>query len=165
MHSRIMGVTTLEEWNKRQDMELDEDETYPFADYVDHDVDDDDDFNWFIDVLGRHSDPTLMTVDSTNRTIQFHKGFKAKYFKDQFAKLVKAIMNPKMFDSFCGELKRTNHCSEYIPDMYDLKKLVDEEYSFYVADEFNCWETLDMFVRHIDYDVVYKVYDSLDYYY
>lgn len=164
MHSRIIGLVEKDYYDNHKDehsWELYYDDEVPhFADYTDSDTDVAEDFMWLVQVLVHDTDSSLMEVDDKELTIKFKPGFKERYFKDKWDALVKKLLgNPDSFDEFCG-LK-----GPFPGFDYDLKKLIDEEYSFYIADEYGGYETLDHFVRSINYDKTYKCFDSVDYHY
>ena len=164
MHSRIFGVTEKEYFDTHQeehDWELNYDYDVPsFADYTSTDTDLEDDLEWLVQCLGYDTDKSLFEYDKSEHTIKFKPGFKEAYFKPKWDKLLKQVLgNPDAFDQFCGNAKHSNDI------MYDVRKCIDEEFGFYVADEYGNWETMDSFVRRMDYDKTYKVFDSVDYHY
>ena len=163
MHSRILGFVEKDYYDSHKDShdwELYFEDTPSFADYISDDSDLDEDFEWLVQALVHDTDSSLLDVDMNEHTIKFKPGFKEAYFKPKFDKLVKQIIgNEDFFDQFCGTSKNSRL------DMYDFKKLIDEEFGFYIADEHSCWETLDTFVRSINYDKTYLCFDSLDYHY
>ena len=164
MHSRIIGMIDKQYFDTHQDehsWELDYEYDVPsFADYTSDDTDLAEDFEWLVQVLVHETDSALLEVDMKELTIKFKPGFKEMYFKPKWDKLIKKVLgNPDAFDQFCGLTRNSNDI------MYDIKKCIDEEYSFYIADEYSSWQTLDSFIRDIDYDKVYKAFDSVDYHY
>lgn len=164
MHSRIIGITEKQYFDTHQDehdWELNYDYDVPdFADYTSTDTDLADDFEWLVKCLIHDTDASLLDVNMNELTIKFKPGFKERYFKPKWDKLLKQVLgNPAAFDQFCGLSKNSNDI------MYDVKKCIDEEYGFYIADEYGSWETLDSFIREIDYDKTYKCFDSVDYHY
>lgn len=164
MHSRIFGIVDLDYYNTedfRQGSILDHyEECLPdFADYVSGDVDINEDFDWLIESLTHSTDASLIEFDKNNLTIKFKSGFKEKYFQENWDKLIKTLIgNPDSFNAFCGLNKNVDFS-------YNLKKLISEEFGFYVSDDYGSYETLDDFIRSVSYDKEYKVFDCVDYHY
>lgn len=164
MHSRIFGIVDLDYYNTedfRQGSILDHyEECLPdFADYVSGDVDINEDFDWLIESLTHSTDASLIEFDKNNLTIKFKSGFKEKYFQEKWDTLIKTLIgNPDSFNAFCGLNKNVDFT-------YNLKKLISEEFGFYVSDEYGSYETLDDFIRSVSYDKEYKVFDVIDYHY
>lgn len=158
MHSRIFGIMPYEDWKAMKDKPVIDyyDEPPHFVDYTDDDTDLNEDFDWLSESLQRNGCDSYVTIDKTNLTIKFKKGFKQAYFKNRFDEFVKAVLAPEMFDNFCGEGK---------VDMYRIKKLIELDYEFYAADEYGGYETMDSFLRRVDYDTEYKVFQSIDYHF
>ena len=159
MHSRVMGVMPLDDFEKYypdDPPELHFEETPSFADYYNEDTDLNEDFLWMLDVLSTTSKASeLIDINDKELTFKFKPGFKEAYFKRSWDNLVKTILSPDSFESFCG-LSGSDFA-------WKLKKIVDDHTNFYIADDYSCYETLDSWVRNIDYDKTYKVFDSLDY--
>lgn len=162
MHSRIFGIVEKEFYEQKKnefDWELVYDEPLYFADYTDNETDIPDDFDWLVQSLVKDTDAALLEVDDKELTITFKPGFKERYFKTKWDSLVRSIIgDPDSFDKFCG-------LDKDIDFSYRLGKLIDEKYGFYVADEYGSYETLDNFIRAIDYGKTYKVFDTVDYHY
>ena len=164
MHSRIFGIVDLDYYNTedfRQGSILDHyEECLPdFADYVSGNVDINEDFDWLIESLTHSTDSSLIEFDKNNLTIKFKSGFKEKYFQEHWDKLIKTLIgNPDSFNAFCGLNKNVDFA-------YNLKKLISEEFGFYVSDDYGSYETLDDFIRSVSYDKEYKVFDCVDYHY
>lgn len=165
MHSRIFGITEKNFFDENQDnyawnLHIFECETPGFADYCSLDTELDEDCDWLVGVLKHDTDKALVDYNPTDHTIKFKPGFKELYFKPKWEKLLKQVLgNPDAFDQFCGNAKHSNDI------MYDVKKCIDEEFGFYVADDYGSYETFDSFVRRIDYDETYVIYASVDYHY
>lgn len=162
MHSRIFGIVERDYYDKnidKFDWELDYDDSLPgFADYINHDTDINQDFKWLVECLINKADRSLIEVDNNVLTIKFKPGFKEAYFREKWADLIKNLVgSPDSFEQFCG-IKPTDFA-------YRCKKLLDEEYEFYTADEYSDYSTLDEFIRHVKYDTEYVVFDSVDYHY
>ena len=163
MHSRILGIVekdfyennkTMYDWN----LNVLEYETPGFADYCSTDTEVDKDFMWLVECLVYNTDSALIDIDDKELTIQFRPGFKEAYFRKKWETLVKNVIGaPDAFDQFCGN-KQTDFS-------YRCKKLLSEEYGFYVADEYGSYETLDDFIRRVNYDEVYKCFASCDYHF
>ena len=167
MHSRIFGLIEKDFYDNHKaeyDWKLSgyygEDVPH-FADYVNEDTDIDKDFMWLIEnfVNGKGIDTSLFDIDDKELTITFHKGFKEAYFRKAWEDLVKNVIGSSdAFEKFCG----VNGSDDFA---YRCKKLISTEYGFYVADEMGCWETMDEFIRRINYDKTYKCFDTVDYHY
>lgn len=161
MHSRIFGMVEKDYYDNHKDehdWELDYDEEVPhFADYTDSDTNVEEDFMWLVENIVQASDSSLIDIDDKELTIKFKPGFKERYFRKSWEELVKNVLSADAFEQFCG-IKNTDFA-------YRCKKLLSEEYGFYIADEYSCYETLDEFIRRIDYDKTYKCFDSVDYHY
>ena len=163
MHSRILGIVDKDfyaahideySWN----LNCFEYETPGFADYCSTDTDLDKDFMWLIECIVFETDAALINIDDKELTIQFRPGFKEAYFRKKWETLVKNVIGaPDAFDQFCGN-KHTDFS-------YRCRKLLSKEFGFYVADEYGSYETLDDFIRGVDYDKTYKVFASVDYHY
>lgn len=167
MHSRIIGLTDKQYFEEHPDEFEDaqlvlesrfEDPLPYFADYVSSDTDLGDDFNWLIESLVHKTDSALMDIDMNEHTIKFKPGFKERYFQDKWNVLVKQIIGaPNAFESFCGTNK-----SDFV---YTCKNLMSTEFEFYISDEYAGYETLDEFIRRVNYDVTYKCFATLDYHF
>ena len=162
MHSRIMGVMPLDEYNKYypdEPPELYYEETPSFADYYSEDTDLNEDFLWLLEVLSKTSNrPELIEVDDKELTLKFKSGFKEAFFRKSWEEIVKTVLSSESFEGFCGLARPGGYSISY-----KLKKLIDDHTGFYMADEHSCYETLDSWVRYLDYDKTYKIFDSLDY--
>lgn len=166
MHSRILGIVEKSFYdenidNYNWDLSIFEDEVPGFADYCNTNTEIDKDFIWLIEVLvnQRHIDTSLFDIDDKELTIKFKPGFKEAYFRDKWETLIKNVIGtPDAFEQFCGINDRTDFA-------YRCKKLINEEYGFYVADEYGSYETLDDFIRRINYDETYKCFASCDYHF
>ena len=164
MHSRIMGIVEknyYDEHKDEHDWKLSwfyADEVPHFADYCSEDTDVDEDFMWLIECLVQRTDSSLIDIDDKELTIKFKPGFKEAYFRKKWETLVKNVIGaPDAFEQFCG-IKQTDFA-------YRCRKLLNEEYSFYVSDEEGCYETLDEWIRKINYDKTYKCFDTVDYHF
>ena len=166
MHSRIFGIVEKNYYEKHKndyDWKLDmfEDETPSFADYCSTNTDTDKDFMWLIELFvnDRHIDTSLFDIDDKELTIKFKPGFKEAYFRSHWETLVKNVIGaPDAFEQFCGINDRTDFA-------YRCRKLINEEYGFYVSDEYGDYETMDDFIRRVKYEQTYKVFASVDYHY
>lgn len=165
MHSRIFGIVKKYYYDNHRDehdWELSGfygDDVPSFADYVSEDTDIDKDFLWLVDTLSRNISTSLIDVDDKNLTITFKEGFKEAYFRDNWNKLIKNLIgDPDSYARFCGNIKDYDLS-------YRLGQLISEKYGFYMSDEYGSYDTLDDFLRTIDYNVEYKIFDSLDYHY
>ncbi len=164
MHSRILGIVEkdyYEEHKDEHDWKLSwfyGEEVPHFADYCSEDTDVDKDFMWLVECLVHDTDSSLINIDDKELTIQFRPGFKEAYFRKKWETLVKNVIGaPDAFEQFCG-IKQTDFA-------YRCKKLLSEEYGFYVSDEYGSYETLDEFIRRVNYDKTYKCFDTVDYHY
>lgn len=167
MHSRIFGLIEKDYYDNHKDEHnwklswFYGDEVPSFADYVSEDTDIDKDFIWLIEhfVNDKGIDTSLFDIDDKELTITFHKGFKEAYFRKNWEDLVKKVIGSSdAFEKFCG----VNGSDDFA---YRCRKLINTEYGFYVSDEYGGLETMDEFIRRINYDKTYKCFDSLDYHY
>lgn len=166
MHSRIFGIVEKNYYEKHKndyDWKLDmfEDETPSFADYCSTNTDTDKDFMWLIEIFvnERHIDTSLFDIDDKELIIKFKPGFKEAYFRSHWETLVKNVIGaPDAFEQFCGINDRTDFA-------YRCRKLINEEYGFYVSDEYGDYETMDDFIRRVKYEQTYKCFASVDYHY
>lgn len=163
MHSRIVGMIEKDFYDQHIDdysWKLDYDDNLPwFADYVDDDTDIDKDFMWLVECITLKADSSLIDIDDKELTIKFHKGFKEAYFRDAWETLIKKVIgDPEAFEKFCG----VNDKDDFV---YRCEKCLNEKFEFYIADEYGGYETLDQWLRRINYDTVYKCFDSVDYHF
>lgn len=166
MHSRIFGIVEKSFYeeninNYNWDLSVLEYEVPSFADYCNTNTEIDKDFIWLIEnfVNAKHIDTSLFDIDDKELTIKFKPGFKEAYFRSKWENLIKNVIgSPDAFEQFCGINDRTDFA-------YRCRKLINEEYGFYVADEYGNYETLDDFIRRINYDEVYKCFASCDYHF
>lgn len=165
MHSRIFGIVKKDYYDNHKDEHDWElswfygDDVPSFADYVSEDTDIDKDFRWLVDTLSKATSTSLIYVDDKKLTITFKEGFKEVYFRNQWNELIKNLIGyPDSYDRFCGNIKDYDLS-------YRLGQLISEKYGFYVSDEYGSYDTLDDFLRTIDYNIEYKIFDSLDYHY
>ena len=153
MHSRIfkiVGKDCLDLVKKSPSLLFVYEEEVPhFADYV-VDSDLDEDFKWLVSYLKKCEN--YIEVSKDHRSIIFLKGFKHFYFESNF-NILKEIFNSD------------DGLDKFINNSWLISNLVDEKFSFYVADEYNCWETFDSFLRYMEEDKIYYVIDSVDYHY
>lgn len=165
MHSRIMGIVKKAYYDAHKD-EMDwklsgfyGDDVPYFADYCSEDTDLEKDFLWLVETLSRRTSPLLIDIDDKNLTIIFKEGFKDAYFRKSWNDLLKNLIgSPDSYDRFCGNIKDCDVA-------YRLGQLINEKYGFYISDEYCSYDTLDDFIRSVDYDKEYKVFDSVDYHY
>lgn len=165
MHSRIFGIIEKQFYEDNIDqynwnLDIFEEQAPSFADYCNTNTDLDKDFKWLIEVFinDRHIDPAFLDIDNKDLTIKFNPGFKEAYFRENWETFIKNVIGyPDAFDQFCGN-KQTDFA-------YRCKNLLSEEYGFYVSDEYGCYETLDDFIRRVNYDKTYKCFKSVDYHY
>lgn len=156
MHSRILGITTKQYYDEYlnesgENMKLPDfemmDQLPGWADYVDTDTDLQSDFEWFCNCI----ENKYLHYNIEKHTIKFDKGFAEEYFKNRFQKL-KEIINAddglKLFSNGTG---------------HTIARLVQDKGGFIISDEDGSWDELDDFIRNIDYDVEYIVFDSVDY--
>lgn len=166
MHSRIFGIVEKNFYDENIDnynwnLDIFEDDIPSFADYCSTNTDTDKDFIWLIEffVNERHIDTSLFDIDDKELTIKFKPGFKEAYFRSHWETLVKNVIGaPDAFEQFCGINDRTDFA-------YRCRKLINEEYCFYVSDEYGGYETMDDFIRRVNYDETYKCFKSVDYHY
>lgn len=159
MHSRIMGILTKENYNKL----LEEnggsipmpnftlfDRLPGWADYVDDEVNFEEDFEWFCGFLNNNND--YFEYNPETHTIRFTKGFKEQYFKDRFEKLKEILNAENGLERFCSD-----------GASYEFKSTVEDETGFLVTDDYGDWMNLDQFIRDLDCGEEYVVFGSLDY--
>lgn len=159
MHSRIMGVLTKENYNKLMEENsgiikmpnfAEFDHLPGWADYVDDEVNFEEDFEWFCDFLNTNND--YFEYNPETHTIRFTKGFKEQYFKNRFEKLREMLNAEDGFEKFCSD-----------GASYMLKSAVEDETGFLVTDDYGDWMNLDQFIRYLDCGEEYVVFGSLDY--
>lgn len=159
MHSRIMGILTKENYNKLMEendgvIEMPDFCSYDrlpgWADYVDDEVDFEDDFKWFCEFLNTDND--YFEYNPETHTIKFTKGFKEQYFKDRFKNLKEMLNAENGLEKFCSD-----------GASYELKSMVEDETGFLVTDDYGDWMNLDQFIRYLNCDEEYVVFGSLDY--
>lgn len=164
MHSNIYGIIKKSEYDIRvsegDKIELDfYDELPHFADYV-SDVDDIlEEIEWLKEYfIGEHKVPeSLFSIDMTEQTIKFMPGFKEAYFAESWQDLIKCILNSKAYADFCGI------SGHGLTDR--IKRNLGEDCGFYVADEYSCYETIDSFIRGVQVEETYKIFDVVDYHF
>lgn len=164
MHSNIYGIITKREYDIRvsagEETILDyADELPHFADYV-SDVDDiQEAIGWLKEhfTLGHKIPESLFSIDMTEQTIKFMPGFKEAYFAEAWQNLVKCVLNSNAYADFCG-ISGNGLTAR-------IKRNLEEDYGFYVADEYSCYETMDSFIRRIQVEETYKIFDIVDYHF
>lgn len=161
MHSRIFGIITKEEYEEyiecNGELEMPkwqfEENLPPEMDYVDGDVNFEEDCQWLIKCLKQNSNK--LEYDENTHVIKFLSGFKEEYFKKKWDTLHSFIHQPDAFDQFC---KNT-----MLP--FRMSETINDRYSFYQCDENGGYETFDNFVRYLDTNKEYVIFGSLDYHY
>ena len=160
MHSRIFGIVTTEfhdaNYTKLQYALDYTGIDLPFADYTDTDTDVDQDVQWFAEFLRDRADG-FFDVNEKEGTFIFHEGFKEAFFKQPWKELVEALLKEDSFKAFCG-LKGSFNAFPF-----DIKQMVEDTMGFHVADHTGSCETLDSFVRNLEYEKEYIVFDTVDY--
>lgn len=159
MHSRIMGILTKENYNK---LAKENNGVIPmpdftcfdrlpgWADYVDDDVNFEDDFKWFCEFLNKDSDYFEYNPDT--HVIKFTKGFKEQYFEKRFDELKDLLNSENGLKNFCS-----------YDTSYTLKNLIEDETGFLVTDDYGDCMNLDQFIRYLNHNEEYVVFGSLDY--
>lgn len=159
MHSRIMGILTKRNYNKlakENDGVISmPDFTYfdrlpGWADYVNDDVNFEDDFKWLCQFLNKDNDCFEYNPDT--HVIRFTKGFKGQYFKKRFDELKDLLNSENGLENFCSS-----------NTSYTLKSLIEDETGFLVTDDCGDCVNLDQFIRCLNYNEEYVVFGSLDY--
>ena len=121
-----------------------------WADYVNDDVNFEDDFKWFCQFLNKDNDCFEYNLDT--HVIRFTKGFKEQYFKKRFDELKDLLNSENGLENFCSS-----------NTSYTLKSLIEDETGFLVTDDCGDCVNLDQFIRCLNYNEEYVVFGSLDY--
>ena len=118
----------------------------PIADYVSNECNREEDIAWFMQLYGKHG----VVFDKDKECFIFKEGFKESYFKDRYDK-IKDDMHNLTLEEFSSDPNK----------VYMIKRYVEERFGFYVY--FDHAETLDSFVRELEYDTEYYVGETIDY--
>ncbi len=97
------------------------------------------------------------TFDEKKETIVFHPGFRNAFFAHRFEELKQAVEKLTL-DQFSQENDTNDGLS-----VYRLKKMVETTDGFYVFGEGGYLQTLDTFVRELQYNTTYYIGGILDY--
>lgn len=153
MLGTIFGIVDSKTYSEHLDMSLPmSSENYYFADYTSRDVSIEEHIKELRDFLIRCGCASYFLIQNDNRII-FKEGFKENYFHKKFETLMQSLLTPDNFAKFCNNCQWT----------YDLRMCIDKEYGNYVSDEYGSWGTFDDFVRTLEYNTEYVVFDALDY--
>lgn len=163
MHSNVYGIVPIDVYNNDPEMKLHyySWDTLPsFCDYMEPIEE-----AKFPDEAARihlhlfndaKVSPDLFELDEDNLTIKFKEGFKEAYFRSRWDLLVKTVLTSSdAFAQFSG--------LKYGPLIDTVLKTINREGNFYVADEYGGYDTFDNFIRSINYDTTYKIFDIWDY--
>jgi hypothetical protein len=155
MHSNIFQ---LERTPLREEEFVTEEEFYDgfvgiVADYVDSDIDREEEILYFINQLK----PYGIIYNPEEQSIVFKEGFKEKYFLEKFNKL-KQLTSELTLEEFAGietfdELK-----------LWKIKQLIEDKFGTYIYTE-NCWMPLDAFLREMEEGEKYYFGSVIDYHY
>lgn len=158
MHSRILGVTPNDYYKEvggdlKLPLDIYQEELPYFADYV---IKPEctslrEDFEWFIECLTYNEQlKDYIVYNNKKLTFSIKQGFKEIYFNEKYEKAKTLLLD---YNNFCNKVP------------YDLENAIDSKYGFYIADEGGSYDTLDNFIRLVDYNKEYKMFDSLDYHF
>lgn len=157
MHSRIMGILTKENYNKLMkenggSIPMPDftvfDRLPGWADYVNDDVDFQDDFAWLCEYLNND----YFEYNSETHIIKFQKGYKEEFFKKRFNLLKEIINKENALEVFCNPT-----------ESWEMRTCIRDETGFLITDDYGSWDYLDEFIRYLETDVEYVVFGSLDY--
>lgn len=171
MHSRILGIMSKKEVEQAREYEeelklplWDFEENIPyFADYVGEAENFEEDFDWVVECLQVVSNKFITNKET--HSIKFLKGFKEEYFKGRYDKIKEFFDNPASLEVFCGIVSETKNKYQIGDELYQIQSLIEKESSFYVSDLDGTYETLDSFIRNINEDEEYIIFDTIDYHY
>ena len=157
MHSRIMGILTKENYNKLTEENGGSipmpdftvfDSLPGWADYVNDDVDFQDDFAWLCEYLNND----YFEYNPETHVIKFQKGYKEEFFKKRFNLLKEIINKENALEVFCSPT-----------ESWEMRTCIRDETGFLITDDYGSWDYLDEFIRYLETDVEYVVFGSLDY--
>lgn len=109
---------------------------------------------WLFDFLRRISDKVTLKNDA----LRFKEGFREEYFSLRYTELKELVKN----------LSLTAFVSDDVPesmDLYRIENAIEDRYSFYVLREGYGYQTLDRFVRTVEYDKDYHIGGIGDYHF
>lgn len=156
MHSRIYQISKTP--IDREDY-IEEDKYYDhwftsrIADYVNGDTNRDDDIEWLRDCYENKG----LSFGKDDNGEYFIIENKAKYFESDFEGFQRTLneLSKKTLDDFIG------HTNEML--MFRLNNLYEDEYGFYVEDEYCGCATFSSFMRHATVGDKYYIGATIDY--
>lgn len=161
MHGRILGITTeqsikIYEYTRQERLRLPYDEyveSMPhFADYVSKDTNLSEDYEWLMDTIKERVSSEYFSYNNKTKTIVFKDGFKQEWFKASYERFVSMATNCKLDD--------------YVDDFVAAKmvrEITGDYGAFWIADEYGEYEPLNDFMRQIEPNKVYQLFDSIDF--
>ena len=154
MLGTIFGIVDSETFSGEPDMSLQDDPSqYQFADYVSRNsVSLQERVEELRNFLVGCGCASYFTIQNDNEIV-FKEGFKENYFHQKFETFMQHILRSDNFVKFCTDA----------PYTWELKRCIDREYDNYIADNYGSWETFDNFVRSLNYNTEYVVFDALGY--
>lgn len=144
MHSRVFHVEQDIDYEHDNDLSeklFDNRFVGTIADYVNDlsELDETDKYNdsilWFTDYMSKTLG-NLFVFDNKDKSFEFSKGFKQKWFKERYEDF-KDAADDITLDDFAG--------NDIL--IYKIKNMLDEKYGFYIYSEDNSYETIDSFIR------------------
>jgi len=151
MHSRIYQLTKepipKEEWLTEEDF-FDTSFIGAVADYVrtQPETERQDDIEWLMSQT-----KGVFAIDKDK--VHVLPGAKQRYFSEKFNKFKEKTENLTL-DEFCNS-----------DTIWELNRLMQEEYTFYVYDEHACWKPLDQFIRDAEEGAVFYIGGIVDYHF
>lgn len=155
MHDVVLGICAAKAFASEPGLRLPRDISFyeSFADNISN-----------CDFVAAFTDFTAALADNgldsyckylPGQKIVFLEGFKEAYFQRAYSNVLKMLLRPDGLSRFSSDTNWARALHENISKPFDV----------YIADEHFACETLDDWVRLIDYGEEYVVYDALDYHY